>query len=206
MTSTTPDNFPESSLAGEYGRVARSSAGRLLSGRQQFNNYYNNSVRGQDGILGAPGHKFKQGTEKPAQLAATLTRQPVNIDQSSAVLHQIGRANTGTRWRKRGDNTEATGEAQGSIRRSIQETRWQAPPQQPALIAGSSTTTVRAEGARDSQGGSPGQLRAIVIWEGGAQLPPAKNRPRLTPSNSVQTKQCTPLPQHYSNETRRNGK
>ncbi len=159
MNLSTIEEFPESSLAGEYNRVFRGSSGRSLSGQQHSKNYHDNSDRSQDGI-GTPRQQFKQGTDKPAHLAATLIRQPVNIDQPSAKLHYIGRANNGVRWKKRGDNTEETGGEHGDTRRPMQETRWQAPLPQRALPAGRSTTNVSGEGDRDSQGGETTTIKS----------------------------------------------
>lgn len=116
MTLSTTDDFPESSLAGDYSRSAKgSSSGRPIMGRQD-NYYRNNNNRSRDG-LGTPGQQFNLRTERPAHLAATLTRQPVNInnDKPPSALHYIGKANTGSRWKPRIENTnEIGGKAYGS--------------------------------------------------------------------------------------------
>ena len=151
MTLSTTDDFPESSLAGEYNRSTRGqSQGRPLLGRQQ-NNYRNNRDGRQDVISSTSHEQINQGSDTPAHLAATLTRQPVDVDRPSSALHYIGKANSGPQWRTRVGNIEEKGGEPGA-------TRW-APPQpsptdypNPGYVT---TANVQRESAVDSHGREP---------------------------------------------------
>ncbi len=149
MTLSTTDDFPESSLAGEYNRSTRGRPhGRSSLGRQQH--YYPNNRDGRHDVTSNTLRaQINQGADTPAHLAATLTKQPVDIDRPPSTLHYIGKASSGPKWRTRADNIEEKGGEPGA-------TRW-VPPQlsttdhhSPGYVT---TANVRREGAVDIHGG-----------------------------------------------------